>query len=283
MPPSPALPELLRRLSRGEVTVDEVLEQIAASQAGSGLMTADRSAQQELAGATIDLGRQSRCGFSEVIYGEGKSAELITEIVRAQLDAGQSSLVTRIDPTAATQVRRCFEFQNTHHHPISHTLRIANRPIAVASPVPDDQLATTIHVAVVTAGSTDTPVAEEAIETLQWMGIPYQRFDDIGVAGPQRLLHAIPRLRLAAAVVVIAGMEGALPAAIGGHVAVPVFAVPTSVGYGANLGGLTALLGMLNACAANVAVVNIDAGFKGGYLAGSVADQLRRRLAEREA
>lgn len=300
MPPSPALPDLLRRLSQGELSVDETLRQISASGISPGSVTATAdpnppnsgggfaadpgfAARQEIEGATVDLGRRSRCGFSEVIYGEGKPAELITEIVRAQLEAGQTSLVTRIDPTAATQVRRCFPFPHSHHHPLSHTLRVAGNPIGGPQPLPDDELAKTVHVAVVTAGSTDLPVAEEAIETLAWMEVPFQRFDDIGVAGPHRLLHAVPRLRHASAVVVIAGMEGALAAAIAGHLAVPVFAVPTSVGYGANFGGLTPLLGMLNACAANVAVVNIDAGFKGAYLAGVVAGQLQRRLDQRDA
>ena len=135
---------------------------------------------------------------------------------------------------------------------------------------------TTIHAAVVTAGSTDAAVAEEAIETLRWMGVPIQRFDDAGVAGPQRLASIVPQLRTASAVVVVAGMEGALPAVAAGYLDTPVFAVPTSVGYGANLGGLTALMGMLSSCAASVAVVNIDAGFKGGYLAGLVVRQIER-------
>ena len=141
----------------------------------------------------------------------------------------------------------------------------------------------TFHVAVITAGSTDAPVAEEAIETLKWMQVPVRRFDDIGVAGPQRLAAVVPELRLASAVVVVAGMEGALPAVVAGHLAAPVFAVPTSVGYGASLGGLTPLMGMLSTCAASVAVVNIDGGFKGGYLAGLVVRQLQQnRHTDRE-
>jgi hypothetical protein len=115
------------------------------------------------------------------------------------------------------------------------------------------------------------PVGEEAIETLRWMRVEFEAIHDIGVAGPQRVLANVARLRNAEAIVVVAGMEGALPSVIAGHVACPVFAVPTSVGYGASFGGLAALLGMLNSCAANVAVVNIDAGFKAGYLAGLVA------------
>jgi hypothetical protein len=122
--------------------------------------------------------------------------------------------------------------------------------------------------AVVSAGSSDMPVAEEARETLAWMGIECELIHDVGVAGPHRLLSRVDELRRADVIVVVAGMEGALPSVVAGHVDCPVFAVPTSVGYGANFGGVAALLGMLNSCAANVAVVNIDAGFKAGYLAG---------------
>ena len=138
-----------------------------------------------------------------------------------------------------------------------------------------------VHAAVVTAGSTDEAIAAEAIETLAWMRIPYRSFDDVGVAGPQRLAEAVPRLKLASAVVVVAGMEGALPAVVAGHLSVPIFAVPTSVGYGTNLGGLTPLLGMLSSCSPSVAVVNINAGFKGGYMAGLVVSQLQTAVAKR--
>ena len=130
--------------------------------------------------------------------------------------------------------------------------------------------------AVLTAGTSDLPVAEEARETLLWMGAEVTMIYDVGVAGPQRLLEHLGQLGPMDAVVVIAGMEGALPSVVGGHVACPVIAVPTSVGYGANLGGISALLSMLNSCAANVTVVNIDAGFKGGYVAGLIASRVAR-------
>jgi NCAIR mutase (PurE)-related protein len=126
-------------------------------------------------------------------------------------------------------------------------------------------------VTVVSAGTSDAPVAEEARATLEWMGVEVRMVADVGVAGPQRLPARLADLADADAIVVVAGMEGALPSVVGGYVPCPVFAVPTSVGYGANLGGIAALLAMLNSCAANVAVVNIDAGFKAGYLAGLVA------------
>ncbi|MEM9364473.1 MAG: nickel pincer cofactor biosynthesis protein LarB [Planctomycetota bacterium] len=218
-------------------------------------------------GATVDLDRQRRCGFGEVIFGQGKSTELMCEIVKAQLTAGQNSLITRIENTAAVQMRRLFP--HAYHNSLASTLRISDRPITrrLDEAISSDE----VHVAVVTAGSTDAAIAEEAAETLDWMGVAVRRFFDVGVAGPQRLLAVVPELRKASAVVVMAGMEGALPPTLAGHVAVPVIAVPTSVGYGVNFGGLTPLMGMLTSCAANVAVVNIDAGFKGGYIAGMIA------------
>ena len=124
---------------------------------------------------------------------------------------------------------------------------------------------------VVTAGTSDTPVAEEARETLDWMGIRTTMICDVGVAGPHRLPKHLDILEAADAIVVVAGLEGALPSVVGGYVACPVIAVPTSIGYGASFGGVAALLGMLNSCASNVTVVNIDAGFKGGYVAGLIA------------
>ena len=227
--------------------------------------------------AAVDIGRQARCGFGEAIYGEGKSAELIIEIIRVQLDQGQQSLVTRIEEEVAGDVSKHFE--HCRFNLLARTLRVAAEPI-VSVRIDSESVnpgkhtsAEQVHVAVVTAGSTDQGIAEEAIETLDWMGIPVRSFCDIGVAGPQRLLAAVPLLRQASALVVVAGMEGALPSVVAGHLSAPIFAVPTSVGYGANLGGVTALLGMLTSCAAGVAVVNIDAGFKGAYMAGLVVRQ----------
>jgi hypothetical protein len=129
---------------------------------------------------------------------------------------------------------------------------------------------------IVTAGTSDLPVAEEARETALWTGAEVTLIQDVGVAGPHRLIVNLPLLQAADAVVVVAGMEGALPSVVGGYVACPVIAVPTSIGYGASFGGVAALLGMLNSCASNVTVVNIDAGFKGGYLAGLIARNVAR-------
>jgi NCAIR mutase (PurE)-related protein len=134
------------------------------------------------------------------------------------------------------------------------------------------------RVTVITAGSSDLPVAEEVRETLAWMGVDVRLVQDVGVAGPHRLPARLAEFADADAIVVVAGMEGALPSVVGGYVPCPVFAVPTSVGYGANFGGVSALLSMLNSCAANVAVVNIDAGFKAGYLAGLVATRRAPRM-----
>jgi len=176
----------------------------------------------------------------------------------AQQTAGQNSLVTRITVEQAEFVMR--EFSSAVHNPIARTLAQFNREQEVRG-----------RVIVVSAGTSDRPIAEEALETCRWMGCDADLILDVGVAGPQRLLAQRHRLAKGDAIVVVAGMEGALPSVVAGWVSVPVIAVPTSVGYGAHLGGIAPLLGMLNSCAANVAVVNIDAGFKGGYLASLIA------------
>lgn len=217
-------------------------------------------------GATVDTGRQIRCGFGEVIYGEGKDAALIARIAEPLLDVQQEVLVTRLGAVEAEWLAT--QFPHTRYRPAARTLRISRLEIVDPQRENHPQIGT---VAVITAGSTDRPAAEEARETLAWMGVPTEWFEDIGVAGPQRLQAVVPRLVACDVIVVAAGMEGALPSVVAGHVRCPVIALPTSVGYGAALGGLTAMLGMLTSCAAGVAVVNIDAGFKAGYLAGMIA------------
>lgn len=212
----------------------------------------------------LDLERADRCGFPEVVYGPGKPSETIAAIFARQQQAGQSSLATRLDFHQLNHLRAAFP------HAIINEIGRTARLAAPAPAVPP-----TGFVAVLTAGTTDRPVAEEAAETLRWMNVGIELIFDVGVAGPQRLLAAKPRFEQADAVVVAAGMEGALPSVVGGHVPCPVIAVPTSVGYGAAFGGVAALLGMLNSCAANVTVVNIDAGFKAGYLAGLIARRSR--------
>ena len=271
---SPALRELVARAMNDDESRQELIKHVETLKNSDSELSDNQT--HRIDGATVDLGRAARCGFGEVIFGEGKSAELVTRIIQTQLDQGQSAFITRIESGVAFQVRQ--SFTHTQHNPVARTLRVSNTELGPAQPLASDQLEQTFHAAVITAGSTDLAVAEEAIETLAWMGIDFQRFDDIGVAGPQRLAAAIPDLKSASAVVVVAGMEGALPAVVAGHLAVPVFAVPTSVGYGASLGGLTPLMGMLSTCTANVAAVNIDAGFKGGYMAGIVVHQLVKNL-----
>lgn len=291
--PSPALTKLFSQVLAGEMPISELVDAIQSvrtdsqsnpictsppqRQAGNTLgldhfSKASLASESVTPNANIDLGRKSRCGFGEVIYGDGKPADLISKIVKSQLDFGQNVLVTRLNQTSATILTD--EFPHSFYNPEASTLRVASQSCGQVTPIPSSAAGNTVHAAVVTAGSTDRFVAEEISETLEWMGIPQTRFEDIGVAGPQRLLAVLPELRKASVVVVAAGMEGALPAVIGGYLSVPIFAVPTSVGYGANFGGLSALLSMLNTCASSVAVVNIDSGFKGGYLAGLVANQL---------
>ncbi len=216
-----------------------------------------------------DLDRQRRCGFGEVIFGSGKSIGDIEEIARRLLDSGQSEvLVTRVEAADAAQLLS--RFVGGRYDDLGRTLRLSQSPVAetrrLSSPAPTPR-----RIAVVTAGSTDLPVAREALETLRWMSVDAELLCDVGVAGPYRLLAHVNRLRECAAVVVIAGMEGALASVVGGLLPCPIIAVPTSVGYGANFEGITTLLSMLSSCAAGVTVVNIDAGFKGGYVAGLIA------------
>ncbi|MEM6469249.1 MAG: nickel pincer cofactor biosynthesis protein LarB [Planctomycetota bacterium] len=264
-PADPRLEVLLRAVANGEQSVEQAVATLTGQR---------RPTSQAIDGVTLDLDRDRRCGFPEVIYGEGKSAEMIAGIMLEQRDAGQSSFATRVDASTAERVHQ--RVPDSRFNAIARTLSRIDQD-SEPLPIPDQHAADRSHVAVVTAGSTDRPVAAEAIETLHWMNIPFRQVDDIGVAGPQRLLNAVPLLRHAVAVVVIAGMEGALPAALGGHLRAPIFAVPTSVGYGASLGGMTALFGMLSSCASNVAVVNIDAGFKAAYLSGLVLSQVNNR------
>jgi hypothetical protein len=215
--------------------------------------------------AHVDLHRASRCGFPEVIFAQGKSIATLLEIVQAIYQQGQAVLATRL--TDAQQTALLDRYPQAVCHPVARTFRLST-----ASPSPRGAQG---RVAVITAGTSDLPVALEAQETLHWMQVDVVSINDVGVAGPHRLPAHLDRLQNLDAAVVVAGMEGALPSVVGGYVNCPVVAVPTSVGYGASFQGVAALLGMLNSCAANVAVVNIDAGFKGGYLAGLIAHRRR--------
>ncbi len=213
----------------------------------------------------LDLGRHDRCGFPEVIYGEGKTPETVLKIFRKMRELGTDGLATRIDAEKAAFLEKELAESSCRfrYNAIARTFRLFSER--------KDESKTTGKIAVVSAGTSDAPVAEEAKETALWCGAAVVFVQDVGVAGPHRLQAKLPLIQDSDAVIVVAGMEGALPSVVGGYVACPVIAVPTSVGYGASFGGLAALLGMLNSCASNVTVVNIDAGFKAGYVAGLIA------------
>jgi len=216
----------------------------------------------------LDIGRQDRCGFPEVIYGEGKTTETLVKTFHVFAEKNVDAFATRIDADKGEFLQQHFTAQGFafRYNPVARTFRLFPAKPAVSKP----------HgkIAVVSAGTSDAPVAEEAWETALWTGAEVVFLQDIGVAGPHRFQAKLPLIQDAAVIVVVAGMEGALPSVVGGHVACPVIAVPTSVGYGANFGGLSALLCMLNSCASNVTVVNIDAGFKAGYVAGLIAKRM---------
>ena len=186
---SPALLELVARAMSDNESRQQLIKHVEKLQKSDSGAAADQT--HRIDGATVDIGRASRCGFGEVIFGEGKSAELVTRIIQTQLDEGQSAFITRIDSGVAFQVRQ--SFTHTQHNPVARTLRVSPTAMGISQPLASNQLDQIFHAAVITAGSTDLPVAEEAIETLAWMGIAFQRFDDIGVAGPQRLAAVIPR------------------------------------------------------------------------------------------
>lgn len=213
--------------------------------------------------ATIDLQRGVRCGFPEVVFGQGKTPEQIEAILRVMLAHDQGGLVTRVAPEAAGHLVKAFP--QGVHNPVARTFQIAG---------PADPGPKLGKVVVVTAGTSDLPVAEEAKVVAEAWNCEVVLIADVGVAGLHRLLNRLPAMEGADVLVAVAGMEAALPSVIGGLVDCPVIAVPTSVGYGAHFHGLTALLGALNSCASNVVVVNIDAGFNGGHVAGLIARRM---------
>jgi len=242
-----ALARLLERLAAGELRVEEALEQLAA------LPFPDEGETR------LDHHRDLRCGFPEVIFAPGKSARQVAEAAAGLARAHDRFLATRATADQARAVRE--------RVPQARWNEAARAVIwRRESPPPP-----TGKVCLVAAGTSDLPVLEEAACTLGIMDVGVERLVDVGVAGIHRLLAHIETLRAADALVVCAGMEGALPSVVGGLVAAPVVAVPTSVGYGASFGGLTALLAMMNSCAPGVGVVNIDNGFGGAVLAGRIA------------
>lgn len=242
---------LLDRLANGEETSEEALAKIQCAQ------TAKVGGYAEL-----DLARGVRQGVGEVVYGEGKTAEQVAGICDALLDAGQPRvLVTRLSPEKAETARSLM----THGDKLDYR---AEARLGIVGELPEPDGNGTIVVAC--AGTSDLPVAEEAALTAEFLGNRVTRLTDVGVAGLHRLLAHAEELAQAQIVVAVAGMEGALASVIGGLVSCPVIAVPTSVGYGASMGGIAALLAMLNSCASGVSVVNIDNGFGAGYQASLI-------------
>lgn len=267
-PTSAAVNDLVQLYVRGEIDSFELGQRILhASIPSDGAVMIDRD-------------RQRRCGFPEVVYGSGKSVDAIQTAVTRLLDGPTDSngnrevLVTRVIPEQVRSLSELFPWHRWNHR--AGTFRVGRNTTPIA-PDAIEGTSSAGRVAVVSAGTTDEAIALEAIETLAWMGVPTKLVQDVGVAGPYRLLAQVPELQSMAAIVCVAGMEGALPSVLGGYVSCPVIAVPTSVGYGANFAGLSALLSMLNACASNIAVVNIDSGFKGAYMAGLIASRTAGR------
>ena len=238
--------KLLEKYRAGGVSRDEVLRKFQAAPVA------------DLGFAQVDTHRALRRGFPEVIFGAGKTPEQVVAIARSLLANAQNVLITRADRECAAVV--VAQLPGAEYLPLSGVIRFWR-----------DR---TVHgkgrIAVVCAGTSDIPVAEEAQVTAEIMGNDVDTIHDIGVAGIHRLMNSRERLTQARVVVVCAGMEGALPSVVGGLVSCPVIAVPTSVGYGASFHGLAALLGMLNSCASNVTVVNIDNGFGAGYVASLI-------------
>ncbi len=239
------LTRLLEQVKGGKVSVDAAVGQL------KDLPFA------ELGYATVDTHRSLRFGFPEVVLGEPKTAEHILGIVGTLVERKQTVLVTRLQPDKAEALVAAYP-KGQYHAVARIFLLKQGKPKAGT-------------VAVVTAGTGDIPVAEEAAITAEAMGATVKRVYDVGVAGLHRLLRRREEIQDAHAVVVVAGMEGALASVVGGLVGIPVVAVPTSVGYGANFGGVSALLTMVNSCASNVATMNIDNGFGGGFYAALIS------------
>ena len=235
---------LLESVLRGELAPDEALEQLA------------RLPFVDVADARVDTHRALRAGLPEVVFAPGKTAQQIAAIAAAIRGAGQNALVTRLDAETARAV--CDDLGAGDYESVSRTLWVGPAEVA---PIGKGTIA------VICAGTADLPVAQEAARVARCFGNKVELLVDVGVAGLHRLLASSETLRAARVLIVVAGMEGALPSVVGGLVDKPVIGVPTSVGYGASFAGVTALLGMLTSCASNVTVVNIDNGFGAAYVA----------------
>ena len=247
----------------GRVTTTEAIQLLEKFRAGGTGRDAVLRAFQvapvaDLGFARVDTHRALRKGFPEVIFGAGKSPAQVVKIAAKLLEREQRILVTRITAEHARALRK--KFKRAIHHEMARCVTIEKQPLRKRPG----------SIAVVCAGTSDLPVAEEAAVTAEIMGNRVERVNDVGVAGLHRLFAKLEVIQRANVVVVAAGMEGALPSVVAGLVSRPVIAVPTSVGYGASFGGLAALLGMLNSCGSGVTVVNIDNGFGAGYAASQI-------------
>jgi pyridinium-3,5-biscarboxylic acid mononucleotide synthase len=238
---------LLNSVKSGKTSIDEAMLQLKSLPF------------EDLGFARVDHHRSLRKGFPEVIWGEGKTFGQILTIMKQLKRKGQNILITRLDNRKAMAVQKVFP--KSQYHPRSKVLTYLTHRVKLGGKG---------MILVITAGTTDIPVAEEAAVTAQFMGNRVETLYDVGVAGIHRLLSERPRLEAARVLIVVAGMEGALPSVVGGLVDRPVIAVPTSVGYGTSFGGVTALLAMLNSCASGVSVVNIDNGFGAGCMASLI-------------
>lgn len=246
--------DLLEQVAAGARSIDDALGQL------------DGAPVDDLGYATVDTHRALRQGYPEVIFGQGKTPEQVVGIAERLATGGDGFLVTRAEP--AVQQALATRFPAVEVNALGRTVLLR-----AATPRP----AGTHLVAVVTAGTSDLPVVEECAVTLDAMGHPVQRITDVGVAGIHRILARRETLADAAVVIVVAGMDGALPSVVGGLVRRPVIAVPTSIGYGSAFQGLAPLLTMLNSCAAGVTVCNIDNGFGAAVAAGRILDALNNR------
>ncbi len=254
------LAELLAAVRDGGLDVEAALERLRGF-----------PIDESVAGARVDTHRKLRTGAAEVVFCPGKTPEQVAEIlIRLRAHHGRA-LATRATPELARQVRE--RISDAAYDSVSRLLSVGWRPESEAAREGADR-ATGAHAAVVSAGTSDVPVAEEAAQTLEFLGGRVQRCYDVGVAGLHRLLAVRAQLDRAAVVICVAGMEGALTSVVGGLLAAPVIGVPTSVGYGAHLGGAAPLLAMLNSCAAGVAVVNIDNGFGAALMAHAIIRQI---------
>jgi NCAIR mutase (PurE)-related protein len=238
---------LLRSVKSGKTSIDEAMLRLKSLPF------------EDLGFARVDHHRSLRKGFPEVIWGEGKTSGQILTIMKQLKKKGQNILITRLDNKKAMAIQKVFP--KSLYHPRSKVLTYLTHRLALEGKG---------TILIITAGTTDIPVAEEAAVTAQFMGNRVETLFDVGVAGIHRLLSERPRLEAARVIIVVAGMEGALPSVVGGLVDRPVIAVPTSVGYGTSFGGVTALLAMLNSCASGVSVVNIDNGFGAGCMASLI-------------